>query len=236
MYLINKTKYRHLFFDLDRTIYDFDKNNKETLRQIYANHSIGSRYGYVGFEGFFAVYGGINKSLWVQYKQGQISKEWLNYTRFAKTLAAFGIGDVEPGDLAKEYIEISPLMTNLVHGTIEILGYLHPKYQLHLITNGFSEIQFFKIRNCGLEKYFKELITSEEAGAQKPDPKIFELAFKKTGANPSESLIIGDDPDADIAGGANAGMDQVWLQYQGETSKVKPTYQINSLIELKGIL
>ena len=233
---MNNTNYRHLFFDLDRTIYDFDKNNKETLRQIFANHLIGSRSGNVDFEDFFAVYGEINKSLWLQYKQGQISKERLNSTRFGKTLAAFGIGDIEPELLADEYIEISPQKTNVVPGAIEILDYLYPRYKLHLITNGFSEIQYFKIKNCEVEKYFKEVVTSEEAGAQKPDIKIFELAYKKTGARPGESLIIGDDPDADIAGGANAGMDQVWFQYPGEFSKVRPTYQINHLLELKGIL
>jgi len=230
------SKYKHIFFDLDRTLYDFDVNNKDTLRQMFVNHKIGSRVGGVDFEYFFDVYSKVNKSLWLQYKQDQISKQLLNYSRFARTLDYFGINDLNPELLAADYIEISPQMTNLVPGTFEILEYLHPKYELHLITNGFSEIQFFKIRNCGLEKYFNEVITSEEAGAQKPDLKIFQLAFQKTGARPDESLIIGDDHEADIAGGANAGMDQVWLRYPGETSEVKPTYQINHLLELKGIL
>ncbi len=233
---MKNTKYRHLFFDLDRTIYDFDVNNKETLRQIFASHLTGSKSSDVEFEDFFSVYGDINKLLWLQYKQGQLSKEQLNVTRFGKTLAVFGVCDLNPEVLAKEYIEISPRMTKLCPGAIEMLDYLFPKYELHLITNGFSEIQYFKIKNCGLDKYFREVITSEEAGAQKPDAKIFQLAFQKTGARPTESLIIGDDPDADIGGGINAEMDQVWLRYPGDESDVIPTYQISHLLELKEIL
>jgi putative hydrolase of the HAD superfamily len=229
-------KYKHLFFDLDRTLYDFDVNNKETLRQIFANHKISNRSQIVDFEQFFEVYGKINKSLWLQYKKGHISKQLLNKTRFEKTLDSFGINDLDPEVMASEYIAISPQMTNLIPGAIEILDYLFPSYSLHLITNGFSEIQQFKIENSGLEKYFEEVITSEEAGAQKPDEQIFQLAFQKTGAEPHNSLIIGDDPDADILGGINVGMDQVWLKVPGEVSDYTPTYQINNLLELKEIL
>lgn len=228
--------YKHIFFDLDRTLYDFEKSNLATLREIF---KIAGRYnqnGIIGFELFHEAYLEINKDLWNQYKKQEITKQELNLRRFAKTLDQLGMDNRIAQTLADEFIRLSPLQVYLLPGAIEILQYLHPKYQLHIITNGFSEIQFEKLRRTGLAEFFRQIIVSEEAGAQKPDPRIFALALQKTGAAPSESLIIGDDPHSDIYGGQNSGIDQVWLYQPGETTPYQPTFAIGSLMELASIL
>jgi len=228
-------KYRHLFFDLDRTLYDFDRNNRETIFQLYRDFGL-PEMGVADFDIFHKTYKSINLPLWERYKRQEITKEYLNVARFSDTLKAFGINHGLAEKFASEYIRISPLQVHLLPGTIELLDYLFPKYPLYIITNGFDEIQFLKISRCGLEEYFQHVIVSEDAGAQKPDPRIFDYAFEKTGARPEDSLLVGDDPQSDIFGAQQAGMDQVWLAQPGETSPYEPTYQINQLKELMEFL
>ncbi|MEE4177549.1 MAG: YjjG family noncanonical pyrimidine nucleotidase [Bacteroides sp.] len=228
-------RYRHIFFDLDRTLYDFDRNNRETIFQLYQNFRLDEQ-GVSSFSEFHQTYRGINLGLWERYKKQEITKEYLNVTRFAETLKAFGINHGLASQFASEYIRISPLQVNLVPGTIEILEYLHPRYPLHIITNGFDEIQFIKIERCGLNPYFTHIIVSEDAAAQKPDRRIFDFAFEKTKAIPEESIYIGDDPQSDILGAKMACMDQVWLAQPDEVSEHEPTYRISNLLELKNIL
>lgn len=227
--------YQHIFFDLDRTLYDFDYNNRETILQIFSNLKIYEVAG-ISFETFHETYKQINAPLWEQYKKQEITKEHLNLTRFSETLKAFGVNHHLGKTFASEYIRLSPLQINLLPGAIELLDYLLTKYQLHIITNGFDEIQYVKINRCGLEKYFRHVIVSEAAGAQKPSPKIFHYAFEKTGASAQNSVLIGDDPHSDIYGAQLIGMDQVWLAQPGETSPYKPTWQIGHLLQLKEIL
>ena len=228
-------KYRHIFFDLDRTLYDFDRNNRETLFQLFLNFELQEK-GISNFDEFLLTYKGINLALWERYKKQEITKEYLNITRFSETLKAFGLSNGLASRFASEYIRLSPLQTHLVPGTMEILRYLKPRYPLHIITNGFDEIQFLKIERCGLNPFFHHIIVSEDAGAQKPDRKIFDFAFEKTGAHPNQSIFIGDDPQSDVYGAKMAGMDQIWLAQPGEESGHVPTFRINHLLELKDIL
>ncbi len=228
-------KYRHIFFDLDRTLYDFDRNNRETIYQLYQDFKL-EELGVSDFDAFHKTYKSINLPLWERYKKQEITKEYLNVARFSDTLKAFGINHGLAQKFASEYIRLSPMQVHLLPGAIELLEYLFPKYPLHIITNGFDEIQFLKISRCGLEKFFQHIIVSEDAGAQKPDSRIFDFAFIKTGARPEESLLVGDDPQSDILGAQQAGMDQVWLAQSGETSPYAPTYQISNLLELKQII
>jgi putative hydrolase of the HAD superfamily len=228
-------RYQHIFFDLDRTLYDFDRNNRETVLQLYNDFGL-KELGASDFQAFFEMYKSINAPLWEQYKKREITKEYLNVARFSETFKAFDINHGIAEDFAKEYIRLSPLQINLLPGTLELLNYLYKKYPLHIITNGFEEIQYLKISRCGLEPYFGQVIVSEDAGAQKPDRRIFEYAFERTGAKANNSVLIGDDPQTDILGAQQIGMDQVWLAQPGEKSPYKPTYQIGSLLELKEIL
>ncbi len=139
-------------------------------------------------------------------------------------------------NLSKDYIRMSPLKTNLFPDTIEVLSYLRKKYILHIITNGFSEIQGVKIKNSVLDVYFETMITSEEADVRKPDKLIFEYSLNKTGAKAEESIMVGDDLIVDILGAKAAGMDQVYFNYNNNKHNESITYEIISLKKLKTIL
>ena len=138
--------------------------------------------------------------------------------------------------MAQDYIVISPTKTILREGAIEVLAYLKPLYFLGLITNGFDEIQYIKIRKSGLEPFFKRVVTSEQAGHKKPNPGIFSFALQQTAANASTSLYVGDEPETDVVGARNAGIDQVLVTFGKEIHNESATYTISSLIELKDLL
>ncbi len=229
-------KYKHIFFDLDRTLWDFDASAAEAFSKIYEKFDLKKR-GVASFEKFKQYYTLHNEFLWSLYREGKLEKEVLRGLRFRKTLEEFGIKDDALAEkIGDYYVEISPLLVHLFPNAIEILEYLHPKYELHIITNGFSEVQFTKLKVSGMEKYFREIIISEEAGVKKPDPLIFSYAFNRTKAKAGESLMIGDDAEVDIAGARQIGMDQVLFDPSGKSSKNGATYYVNNLSELKNIL
>jgi len=229
-------KYKHVFFDLDRTLWDFDKSAEETFLEMYTLNKLQDK-GINSFEEFRSVYKKHNDHLWSLYRKGAIEKEVLSVHRFELTLAEFGIQDDElAAKLAIEYISLSPLKNNLFPYTHEILQYLQPKYELHLITNGFEEVQQVKVDASDLRKYFKNLITSEEAGHKKPDPGIFDYAFDKAGTNAGESIMIGDDLKVDILGAKAMGMDQVYVNFTNYEHCQDITHEIDSLEKIKEIL
>ncbi len=227
--------YRHLFFDLDRTLYDFDANNRNALYSLYRKYALWEK-GCAGFDHFMNTYRPVNLALWDDYKQKKITKQRLNVERFAQTFRIMGVDDSMAESFAGDYLEISPEQTLLVPGTRQVLSRLKEKYTLHIITNGFEEIQYQKISRCGLGPFFATVTTSEKAGAQKPDAAIFDLALQSAGAKPEHSLMIGDDPESDIMGAKQQGIDQVWLARDGEETSVEPTYIIYSMEELTGLL
>ncbi|HLO90921.1 MAG TPA: YjjG family noncanonical pyrimidine nucleotidase [Lentimicrobium sp.] len=228
--------YTHIFFDLDRTLWDFDRNSSETFMDIHQKYDLPGR-GVTDFDDFMNRYHKINLELWEHYRQGTIEKEVLNVQRFSLTLDTFGISDNNLCEsIAKDYIEISPTKRHLFPGTGDILKYLSEKYTLHIITNGFEEVQHRKLESSGLRKYFTEVITSEDAGYKKPDINIFNYAFDVTGANPANSLMIGDDVEVDVIGARDAGMDQVLVDHHHKHSPVEATYYVTSLEELAHLL
>jgi putative hydrolase of the HAD superfamily len=231
------TKYKHLFFDLDRTLWDFDTNNKATFSDLFKKFELVDK-GITDTNDFYIRYQEINFDLWERYKKQEISKEELNFRRFYESLLLYNIDD---STLAKEigavYINLSPQKTTLYPKTHEILESLRNNYQLHIITNGFEEVQYVKIEKSGLEKYFDKIITSERAGYKKPDRRIFDFALQETGADISNSIIIGDDPEADIMGAREMGMDQIWVKHPPvKNSLGLATYEVNNLIEIMEIL
>lgn len=228
-------QYRHLFFDLDRTLWDFEANAEETLQDIYQDNNLQS-IGIPSFELFKNTYRSINKALWEQYKNNEVSKEFLRVERFQRTLLYFTIDNKELAEkIAEQYITISPTKTRLFPNTHETLQYLAPHYHMHILTNGFNEVQFIKLRKAGLRDYFDKIITSENADSKKPSAKIFAFALEQAGASTSESLVIGDDHESDIEGAASAGIDQVFVNYHN-TSNGSATYEISDLKELRNIL
>lgn len=232
----NSDRYKHVFFDLDRTLWDFDSSALITFKEIYAKYKLSS-IGVKSVAEFLKVYNFHNDELWIEYREGKLTKEKLRGLRFHLTLKDFGIVDNKLAEaIGNDYIAISPLRVSLFPNAVETLEYLQPDYQLHMITNGFSEVQTTKLKSSGLGLFFNKIITSEEAGHKKPDRRIFEFAMGKTTAEPDTSIMIGDDPEVDIVGAKNFGMDQVLFDPERKYSKNGSTFYINDLIELRNIL
>lgn len=229
-------KYKHLFFDLDRTLWDFDKSSMETFTDIFENRKL-KDLGIESVEIFHDVYEVHNNKLWDLYRNGGIAKEVLRGRRFYLTLKDFGIDDPELAEaIGMDYVTQSPLKVNLFPAVLETLEYLYPKYKLHIITNGFQEVQDVKMEASGLMGYFDTVVTSEEAGIKKPNEEIFYYALRKAGAEASESLMIGDDPDVDILGAKKVGIDQVLFDPNAKFVINSATYYVTCLNELTTIL
>lgn len=230
------SKYRHLFFDLDRTLWDFDAAAEVAFERIYEKYGLKQR-GVPSAHDFHMVYHPLNERLWELYRADQITKEELNRVRFLKPLEHYGIHDVELADrLSEDYVYWSPRIVRLVPGTMELLDYLKPKYHLHLITNGFQEVQHIKLGGSGLEPYFETRTVSEEVGVKKPNPEIFRYALRKAGALPEESLMIGDEMAVDIDGARAAGLDTLLFNPTGAPVDGERTYEVKELREIMGIL
>ena len=192
-------RYKHLFFDLDHTLWDFDANAKESLAELYVIFDLGNRIN-TSFEDFFPKYLLHNEVLWDRYHQGLISSEELKWKRMWRTMLDFKIAD-EPlaRDMSGKFLEILPTKKLLFPHTIEILNYLKAKdYDLHLITNGFEKTQWSKINNSGLGGYFTHVITSESSNSLKPKKEIFDFAMDKAKSSLQNSIMIGDNLLADI--------------------------------------
>ncbi|MEM9051371.1 MAG: YjjG family noncanonical pyrimidine nucleotidase [Bacteroidota bacterium] len=229
-------KYEHLFFDLDRTLWDFDTNSRLALNEIYLSFDLKNK-GILSAVDFVETYQEINEELWALYRKGLLNKRKLRTVRFTRTLEAFEIDDEYLGDqLGTAYVEISPHKTALLPNTIEILDYLKGKYQLHIITNGFEEVQHVKLEKSGLSPYFDKVITSEQVGARKPDPTVFHYALESSNCGTSDSLMIGDDLGADIIGAREVGMDQVYFNPNKIEHSEELDHEIVDLIQLKQIL
>lgn len=228
-------KYKHIFFDLDRTLWDFEQNMRLTLTDIYFN------YGFDKFanspQHFIETFLVHNDRLWTGYQQGRVRKEVLRYKRFEKTLGDYGIKNKSLAEvIAQEYIDDSPKQTALIPFAMELLEYLKPRYSLHIITNGFNEVQFTKLKMCGLEPFFTHVVTSEISGYHKPKPQAFEYALNLANASKEESLMVGDDLEADIMGAKGFGIDQVYFNPMQLPHNVKVTHEITQLEELTKLL
>lgn len=228
--------YKHLFFDLDRTLWDLDRNSRETLQELYDYYRLEDR-GVLNFESFFENYKQINDRLWDDYRKGQIHKDSLRTERFSKTLQLFDIFDLQLSEnIGSSYVENSPQKTNLMPHTLDVLEFLKGKYHLHIITNGFEEVQHIKLQNSGIASYFSQIITSEKAQCKKPDPRIFAFALHASGAKRNESLMIGDSLELDILGAKHVGIDQVYFNPEETKHRHEITHEIKDLSELMKIV
>jgi len=228
--------YKHLFFDLDHTLWDFNSNAKDALTEIYALFDLKEKK-IVPFEDFYTKYLQHNNLLWERYHRGFITGEELKWKRMWRTLLEFKLADERLAkDMSDKFITILPFKKKLFPHTTEILDYLiDKKYTLHLITNGFEKVQLNKINSSGINKYFTHVITSECSNSLKPKKEIFDYALQKAGATLEESIMLGDNLEADIQGAINAGMDCVFVNHINATTILKPTYTIKHLKELESI-
>ncbi|MBS1932681.1 MAG: YjjG family noncanonical pyrimidine nucleotidase [Bacteroidetes bacterium] len=229
-------KYKHLFFDLDHTLWDFEANSRQTLEEMYESMQLKEK-GVYDFDLFHKNYLVHNDKLWERYRNGFIKVDELRWKRMWLTLLDFKIGsEVLAREMGAHFLDRLPTRKILFPYAIELLKYLtQKKYQLHLITNGFEKTQHSKLENSGLNSFFKEVITSESSNSLKPHKEIFEYAFQKTGAKKEESIMIGDSIEVDIQGAINAGIDQVYVNHLHVTPSIIPTYTVHSLKELESI-
>ncbi|MBL7741217.1 MAG: YjjG family noncanonical pyrimidine nucleotidase [Chitinophagaceae bacterium] len=234
-------KYRHLFFDLDHTLWDFEANARATLLTLYDSLGLKAR-GVHDFELFYRNYLVHNDKLWERYRNGYVKQEELRVKRMWLSLLDFKIADDKLSkEMSDQFLDMLPTRNLLFPYTKEILEYLSGKnYQLHLITNGFEKTQHSKLKYSGLAVFFEKVITSEGSNSLKPNKEIFEFAFQQTGARPEESIMIGDTIDVDILGAVNAGIDQVHVNHLTKepvpvSEETLPTYTVYSLKELEAI-
>ena len=221
-----------VFFDLDHTLWDFDKNSRLAFERVFRSHNIE-----INLSDFIKEYEPINLHYWKKYREETISKEELRRGRLMETFSSLKISLtlLKIDLLATSYIEELPVDNYLFENAFEILDYLATKYKLHIITNGFEQVQQLKLRNSGIQKYFDTVTTSEDAGIKKPHPYIFQTALKKASVAPNCSIMIGDSLEADIVGARNAGMHALFFNYRNEVIDSSCS-SINKLLEIKNFL
>jgi len=231
------TKYKHLFFDLDHTLWDFDANAKESLAELYIFFELESKF-ISPFEYFYATYLKHNAILWDRFEKGYITSDELKWKRMWRTLIDFRIGDEKLAkEMSAKFLEILPTKKKVFDYTFEILDYLTEKnYSIHLITNGFEKTQWSKLNSSDLAKYFTHVITSEISNSMKPQKEIFDYALKKINGNVAECIMIGDNLHADIQGALNAGMDAIFVNHININHSFKPTHTVYHLKEIESIL
>lgn len=198
-----KSQVTDIFFDLDHTLWDFERNSELTYAQIFSDFRIDLQLA-----DFLEVYVPLNLHYWKRYRDGEIDKETLRYRRLKDVFdqLKYRVSDAVILRLSEAYIEILGTQTHLMPYAREILEYLHGNYKLHIITNGFEQVQFRKLKNTAIDHFFKEVIPSERAGVQKPHPNIFKLALGAANVSPTQSVMIGDSLEADVLGALSSGM------------------------------
>ncbi len=227
--MIDKNKIKHIFFDLDHTLWDFDANSKVAFQKIFSD-----LFTQIDLDKFLARYVFHNQECWKLYQTDQITHDELRYNRLKFTFndLKFEISDETIDTISHHYIEILPDSNYLFNGAIEILDYLKSKYTLHIITNGFSGVQERKMTNANINHYFHSVTNSEMAGVKKPNPLIFNHALHLANASLENSIMIGDSLEADIQGAKNIGMSTIFFNSEKINHDFK-TIEINHLLELK---
>ena len=232
-----KSRYNYIFLDLDDTIWDFHANAKASLHDVYFDRKLNEHYP--DFEHFFHLYARRNLELWSQYGQGLITKDYLIVERFRHLLSHAGIQAHEMAlNMNTDFLDILSTKTILMPYAGELLEYCTSRHlPMTIISNGFTEVQYRKLRNSNIEQYFTHVVLSEAVGALKPSREIFEYALKLNNARADETLMIGDSFDADILGAVGAGIDAVYLNNTGRDIEIpEKVTQISSLKEVFGLI
>ena len=229
--------YKHILIDLDDTLWDFKANSKVAMQEIFNDYELIKYYD--SFESFHAIYMEKNHQLWEQYAKGEITKEYLSLERFLYPLRIAGVENEQLAkQLGEDFLHRTTMQTQLVEGAIELLDYLKNKYTLSIVSTGFVEVQYIKLRRSGLLPYFTHIFLSEEIGYQKPDIRFFQAVLTKIDAKNTECLLIGDNLQTDIQGAKNANIDAILYQ-KNDSSDANSSdiyHVVNSLLAIKNIL
>lgn len=228
-------KYKHIFFDLDGTLWDFYRNSTETLSVLYQKY--GLHNWNIKCKKFTESFHELNESLWRQFSENKISKYNLRNTRFPSLFSMLNIDNDKLAKLvSEEYIRSCPSMPHLIPNAVETLNYLYPRYNLHIITNGFADVAHRKLNNSGIINYFRSIITPDIANSRKPETGIFKFALGKADAVTKDAIMIGNDLESDIMGAHFFGIDQIYFNPNNNHSSFRPTFVTKELIQLKNIL
>ena len=227
--IMTQFKITDVFFDLDHTLWDFDKNSALAFQRVFVKHQLD-----LNFDSFIMEYEPINLIYWKKYREDLIDKQQMRRGRlletFQKLNIVLSITDIDA--LAHTYIEELPVDNHLCSGATEVLEYLNTKYKLHIITNGFREVQHLKLRKSNIEKYFTTVTTSEDVGRKKPHPSIFDFALRKAVVTAQNAIMIGDSFEADILGAEAAGMHSLFFNYKNQ-KVVPPFVDVKTLLDIK---
>lgn len=222
----------HVFFDLDHTLWDFDKNSALTFEKIFQMNKLS-----INLDEFLEIYIPLNLQYWKMYREERIDKESLRFRRLDDVFKQLKI-KVKTRmiyKLSEDYIANLISFNHLFEGTIEILDYLKPKYKMHIITNGFKEVQRGKLNSAKIDHFFETVTNSEMVGVKKPNPRIFTHALNKARAKVENSIMIGDNYEADILGALNLGFEAICFNYHND-EPVENIKYIDNLMELKHYL
>lgn len=235
MHKLPKT-YRHIFFDLDHTLWDFERNSFLTVEELYQHYEL-NQHTDLSVEEFYSIYSKHNHHYWDLFRRNEISRDTLRYIRFRKTLDDIGVRDEQlPYAMSEFYLSNLPYKEHLFKDAKEVLSYLNDTYKLHIITNGFDEVQHKKLEISGIKPFFKNIITSEIAGYQKPHSLIFKYALSISEASVLDSIMIGDSIEADIIGAQQVGLDHILFNPERQPISHTVMKQIHELSELRDLL
>ena len=224
---------RHIFFDLDHTLWDYDRSAQETLLEIFMNLEL-AKSG-ITEKKFVNTFYEVNDKLWMKYNDGLVDREYIKNERFNEVFLTSGI-DLAKSKMASAYfLNNCSLKPYLMTDAITALNYLDKRYELHIITNGFLDAQNRKLSSSGIAKYFKVMVTSECANSRKPSPEIFEYSLSEAGASKDDSIMIGDNPRTDIHGAKSFGMKTIFYNPTGR-KKSLADFTIQSHMELLKLL
>lgn len=228
-------KFSYLFFDLDHTLWDYDANARTVLLDLYNHFKLHQQIRH-GAERFLEIYFRTNDGLWHDYNQGRITKDIMRTKRFDLVMTNCGAEGYEYGTRMSEYfLEHCPRQKGVMPGTKMVLDYLVKKYRMSIITNGFDDVQFIKLKASNLDHYFEHVFTSETIGVKKPNPEIFQYALQQVGCSNENVLMIGDNPKTDILGAQNAGITPLLYNPTGQI-KSECELEIKHLSELMTLL
>lgn len=227
--------YRCLLFDLDHTLWDYETNSSETLRELFVHHHLEEKG--LQLPSFLETFVTVNAQLWEQYDTGKIGRDVIRFERFHGIFQQLGLIDYELSlKFSDDYVTESPKKGRLMPYALETLEYLHSKYPMVIVTNGFEEIQSTKISSSGIQQYFKSIVTSARAGHKKPAREIFEFALAEHGFTKNDAIMIGDNLLTDIGGAHNASLDTVFYNPHRVIHQEKPLHEIHRLDQLMTIL
>lgn len=227
-----------LWFDLDDTLWAMTDNSVICLRELYDRHDLG-RY-FRGPAEWDEIYHRINRSLWERYAAGNITRAFLRSERFAAPLREVGVDSGLAARMSAgfdtEYLALLGTKTGLIPGAVDILRLLRDRgYRMGIVSNGFREVQYNKMRSSSIDSFFNDVVLSDDAGVNKPDPRFFRYAETVASTEGQLNVIIGDNPVTDILGALDAGWQAVWFNPGGEPAADARLSQVPQISSLKAL-